>query len=157
MCTFKIIKKTLVCQAVENGWIFFLDCEFNKSTWAQIWGSCWPIFERYYRIKWPQALMARLLRQQSSITVDRLPTKENKLPFPFAANKQKFDVSLFHLQQTNGSCRFFSSVFCLQKGVKGSGFLAFLGSQNLFRIIFYLRRSPQDSVCKIPRNSAKST
>jgi hypothetical protein len=37
---------------------------------------------------------ARLLKQQSLITVCRSPTKENKLPFPFL------------LQQTNGSYPF---------------------------------------------------
>jgi hypothetical protein len=35
-----------------------------------------------------------------------LPTKENKLPFPFAANKGKFAISVSRFQQTNGSCRF---------------------------------------------------
>jgi hypothetical protein len=41
-----------------------------------------------------------------SITVYLLPTKKNKLlfPFPFAANKQKFSVSVFCLQKINGSC-----------------------------------------------------
>ncbi len=29
-----------------------------------------------------------------------------RFPFPFGANKRKFTVSIFHLQQTNGSCRF---------------------------------------------------
>jgi hypothetical protein len=35
------------------------------------------------------------------------PWKKNLyFPFPLAANKQKFAVSVFRLQQTNGSCRF---------------------------------------------------
>jgi hypothetical protein len=36
-----------------------------------------------------------------------LPTKENnfRFPFPFAINKQKFAVSVFHLHQTIRSCR----------------------------------------------------
>jgi hypothetical protein len=45
-----------------------------------------------------------LLKQQSLITVYRLPTKENKfpiVPFPFSAIKRKLSVSVFHLQQTN--------------------------------------------------------
>jgi hypothetical protein len=56
---------------------------------------------RYYR--W-----ARLLKQQSSITVYRLQTKENKRPFSVSAcsSKQKFAISVFSLQQTNRSCRF---------------------------------------------------
>jgi hypothetical protein len=37
-----------------------------------------------------------LLTQQTSITVYRLPTKENKLLY--AANKQKFAVSIFRKQ-----------------------------------------------------------
>jgi hypothetical protein len=51
---------------------------------------------------------ANLLTQQTSIAFYRLPIKENKLPFPLpiAANKRKFAVSIFHLQQTNGSRRF---------------------------------------------------
>jgi hypothetical protein len=40
---------------------------------------------------------ACLLKQQSSITVSRLPTKENKLPFLFAINKQKFAVSALYI------------------------------------------------------------
>ncbi len=36
---------------------------------------------------------APLLKQQSSITVYRLPTKEIKLPFSFAANKRKSAIS----------------------------------------------------------------
>jgi hypothetical protein len=44
-------------------------------------------------------------KQQSSITIYRLLTKENKRPFSFAANKRKFAASMFRLQKTNG-CRF---------------------------------------------------
>jgi hypothetical protein len=42
-----------------------------------------------------------LLEQQSVITVYHLTTKENKRPFSnsFAANKQKFAVSIFRLQK----------------------------------------------------------
>jgi hypothetical protein len=40
------------------------------------------------------------------VTIYFLPTKENKPPFLFAANKWKFAVSVFRLQQTNGICRF---------------------------------------------------
>jgi hypothetical protein len=54
--------------------------------------------------------MARLPTQQSSIIVNRLLTKENKLPFPFAAHKRKFAVSVFRLQQTNERCRFLFAV-----------------------------------------------
>jgi hypothetical protein len=50
--------------------------------------------------RWP-----RLLKQQSLITVYCLPTRENvHFPFPFAANKRKFVVSVLCLQKTNGSC-----------------------------------------------------
>jgi hypothetical protein len=49
---------------------------------------------------------ASLLKQQTPITIYCLPTKENKLLFPFAAKKQKFAVSVFLLQQTNRSLRF---------------------------------------------------
>jgi hypothetical protein len=47
-----------------------------------------------------------LLKQQSPITVSDLHTKEKnfRVPFLFAANKQKFAV--FRLQKTNGSCLF---------------------------------------------------
>jgi hypothetical protein len=45
---------------------------------------------------------ARLLKQQSLITVHHFPSKENQLPF--AAKKWKFAV--FLLQQTNRSYRF---------------------------------------------------
>jgi hypothetical protein len=47
---------------------------------------------------------------QSSIIVYRLPTKENKFPFPFplAENKRKFAIFVFHLQQTNRSHCLFS-------------------------------------------------
>jgi hypothetical protein len=48
---------------------------------------------------------ARLLKQQSSITIYRLLTKENKRPFSFAANQRMFAASMFRLQKTNG-CRF---------------------------------------------------
>jgi hypothetical protein len=39
--------------------------------------------------------LARLLKQQSSITVYYFPTKETNFcfPFPFAVNKRKFAVS----------------------------------------------------------------
>jgi hypothetical protein len=55
----------------------------------------------------------RLLKQQSLIAVYHLPTMENKLrfPFPFAANKRKFAVSVFRLQQTKKLPYSFSSVF----------------------------------------------
>jgi hypothetical protein len=35
-------------------------------------------------------------------------TKDNKVrfPFPFAANKRKFFVSVFRWQKTNGNCHF---------------------------------------------------
>ncbi len=51
---------------------------------------------------------ACLLRQQLLITVYLLLTKETNfcILFPFASNKWKFAVSILHLQQTNGSCRF---------------------------------------------------
>jgi hypothetical protein len=52
---------------------------------------------------------ALLLKQQSLITIYRLPTKENKhlvSVFPFAANGGKFAGSVFCLQQTYGSRRF---------------------------------------------------
>jgi hypothetical protein len=42
----------------------------------------------------------------SAITVCRLPTKENKLLFPLATNKEKFAVPVFRLQQTKGSRHF---------------------------------------------------
>jgi hypothetical protein len=42
---------------------------------------------------------ARLLKQQTSITVYRSLTMENKLPL--AENKRKFAISFFRLQQTN--------------------------------------------------------
>jgi hypothetical protein len=35
----------------------------------------------------------RLLKQQTSITVYRLPTKEKNFRFPFAENKLNFDDS----------------------------------------------------------------
>jgi hypothetical protein len=49
-----------------------------------------------------------LLKQQSSITVYRSPTKENKLLFSFlfAADNWKFAIFVFHLHKINGSCRF---------------------------------------------------
>ncbi len=50
--------------------------------------------------------MGTFLKQQSFITVYRLPTKKNKLQFPFAAKKKKFALSIFLKQQTNTSCRF---------------------------------------------------
>ncbi len=73
---------------------------------------------KFKRRRW-----ARLLKQQLSITIYCLPTKKTNfhIPFPFAANKQKFAVSIFRLQKTIGSCRFplvpfsVSSVFRLRK------------------------------------------
>jgi hypothetical protein len=52
--------------------------------------------------------MGTFLKQQLSITVYRLlPRKINfRFTFPFAANKRKFSVSVFRLQETNGSCLF---------------------------------------------------
>jgi hypothetical protein len=49
-----------------------------------------------------------LLKQQLLINVYRLLTKEKNFLFllTFAANKQKFAVSVSCLQQTNGSCHF---------------------------------------------------
>jgi hypothetical protein len=44
--------------------------------------------------------MVRLLRQQTSITVDRLLTKENKP-----------SVSVFRLQQTNESCDMYECIY----------------------------------------------
>jgi hypothetical protein len=47
------------------------------------------------------------LLQQSLITFYRQPRETNfHFLFSLAANKWKFAVSIFHLQQTNGSCRF---------------------------------------------------
>ncbi len=57
-------------------------------------------------------------------------------PFPFAANKRKFAVSIFCLKQTNESCRFLL-------GVHGSGFLEFRGSRNFVRISFYFCGIPE--------------
>ncbi len=51
------------------------------------------------------AYWAHLLKQQLPITVYCLPTKENKLPFLFAANKRKLTFSVFSLQQTR-NCHF---------------------------------------------------
>jgi hypothetical protein len=53
--------------------------------------------------------MARLLKQRSSNTTDRLPTKENKLPFSISvctvcSKQTEVYLFVFHLQQTNGSC-----------------------------------------------------
>jgi hypothetical protein len=49
----------------------------------------------------------RLLTQQLSITVYRLPRKANFcFPFPFAANKRNLAVSVFRLQVTYESWRF---------------------------------------------------
>jgi hypothetical protein len=51
--------------------------------------------------------MGSSAKQQSSITVYHLPTKENfRFPFPLAANKRKFAISVLYLQKTNGSCHF---------------------------------------------------
>jgi hypothetical protein len=36
-------------------------------------------------------------------------------PFPFAANKRKFVISILCLQQTNGSCRFLFAAGCSQR------------------------------------------
>jgi hypothetical protein len=47
-----------------------------------------------------------VLKQQMLKTVYPLPTQENKLMFflfPFAANKRKFVVFVYGLQQTNGN------------------------------------------------------
>ncbi len=61
---------------------------------------------------------ARLLKQQSSVTVYRYrPRKTNfHFPFPFAAKKWMFAISVFCLQQTHGSCHFllvpFSACVC---------------------------------------------
>jgi hypothetical protein len=51
---------------------------------------------------------ARLLKQPSSITVFRLPTKEYKLLFSVSvcSEQTEFAVSVFRWQKTNGSCRF---------------------------------------------------
>jgi hypothetical protein len=48
-------------------------------------------------------------KQQSSVTVNRSPTKEKTnfyFPCAVGANKQEFAVSFFRLQQTNGNCSF---------------------------------------------------
>jgi hypothetical protein len=50
--------------------------------------------------------MGTLAKTAIVVTIYRLPTKENKLLVQFAANKWKFVVSIFRLQQTNGICRF---------------------------------------------------
>ncbi len=49
-----------------------------------------------------------ILKQQSSITGYRLPSKVNKLPISISicSKKRKFAVFNFGFQQTNGSCRF---------------------------------------------------
>jgi hypothetical protein len=49
---------------------------------------------------------ARFLKHQSLIIVYCLPTKEKMSFFPSAANKREFAVSVFYLQQTDGSCCF---------------------------------------------------
>jgi hypothetical protein len=45
--------------------------------------------------------MARLLKQQTSVTVDRLLTMENKLPFPYSIcrSKRKFAISVFRFSK----------------------------------------------------------
>jgi hypothetical protein len=40
-----------------------------------------------------------------------------RFPFSFAANKRKFAVSVFRLQQTNGNCRFQLVPFSICSGV----------------------------------------
>jgi hypothetical protein len=55
----------------------------------------------YYGHRW-----ACLLRQQSSITVYCLPTKENKRPFSVSVCSKQTKVFFFRLQKTNGSCHF---------------------------------------------------
>jgi hypothetical protein len=52
---------------------------------------------------------ACLLKQQSSITIYNLPTKENKLQCSVSVCSKQMEVCHFHfphLQPTNGSCRF---------------------------------------------------
>jgi hypothetical protein len=48
-----------------------------------------------------RAQMGMFAEQQSSVTIYHLPMKENKplFPFPFAANKRKFAVSIFRCRQ----------------------------------------------------------
>jgi hypothetical protein len=57
-------------------------------------GSKETIYQSKHRdtLRW-----ASLLKQKSAVTVYRLPTKDNKLPFSVsvAANKRKFAVSIF--------------------------------------------------------------
>jgi hypothetical protein len=64
---------------------------------------------------------ALLLKQQSLITIYRLPTKENKhlvSVFPFAANGGKFAGSVFCLQETYGNWFGISlSTFIMVKGL----------------------------------------
>jgi hypothetical protein len=50
---------------------------------------------------------AGLLKQKLSITVYHLPIKENKFPFPFAENKQKFAVLFFVCRKTTKVAVFF--------------------------------------------------
>ncbi len=79
-------------------WSSYILCTVNM--------ECTVVTLKYctYRHKW-----AGLRKQQSSIIIYRLPTREKSyfcFMFLFAANRWKFAVSVFHLQQTNRSCHF---------------------------------------------------
>jgi hypothetical protein len=54
-----------------------------------------------------------LLKQQMSITVYLCRPSTINFCFPFAENQRKFAVSVFCLQQINGSCRFQSVLFSI--------------------------------------------
>jgi hypothetical protein len=78
---------------------FFLRQKMSKRT-AYLRGGCQAAGQCHQSLWW----MGTFAEQQSLITVYRLQTKANKL-LPIAANKTKFAVSVFRLQQTNGTCR----------------------------------------------------
>jgi hypothetical protein len=94
---------------------------------------------------------APLLKQQSSITIYCLSTKENK--HLFAAKKWKFAVYVFRLQQTNGSCRFLLVPFSVCPYIRKQNYIYLYAAASNGRLkveaqAIFLKLLTTDSSCK---------
>ncbi len=98
---------------------------------------------------------ARLLNQQSWITVYRLPTQENQLLFSGSVFRKQTEVLVFPFFVCNKQTEVavFRSFRCSRVPRKWiSGIPRKL---EFFGISFYIRGIPRNSKCKISRNTAE--
>ncbi len=87
--------------------------QWNMYVWKLSHASCFECISMNILYWWPHRC-EHLLKQQSSIIVYRLPTKENKRPFSVSVCRKQTEVCrVFRLQKTDGSCRVLLVLFSI--------------------------------------------